>query len=106
MRKRMRDGGVGRETLHGSEERQKDQGDRREQGENNRPGETDPLLRLDKQKGEGERQTGLPSSHCSLPRTAEMLLTPKKREEGQDGEKKDEGNGFKGWRSGILSCVK
>lgn len=51
MRKRMREGMEGRcGMVRRRDERIK--GDRREQGDNNRPGEMDPLLRLDKQKGE------------------------------------------------------
>lgn len=69
-------------------------GDRREQGDNNRPGETDPLLRLDKEKGE-EKVTpfSLLFLHCCPPHKTEMLLTSKKREDVRDVREKNKEKG-------------
>lgn len=89
MRKRMI---VGMETdfawFQRRERRLK--GDRRGQGDNNRPQDTDPSLRLDKQKGEEKVRLFFlpPILPSSLPGTgvyiitAEMLLTSNKRREG------------------------
>lgn len=59
--------------------------DRREQEDNYRPGETDPLLRLDKQKGENLRW----SQHLKREKKEMMRKKNKRKGEGWRTRKRD-----------------